>query len=432
MSFISDLLGGQKATPGSYQANEQQFNQTMANQNANINALQTQAAGGGPSVAEAMLKNAQNATAANANALAAGARGNNPGMALRQAMQSNAQGGQQAAAQAVVGRQQEQLNAQQLLGGAINTQMGQIVQGSQANADRTAQVQNANAGRSQSAAGGAIGAIGGLMGLADGGEIPSSPGLNLSADVAKSPFGDLGKKKQGGGGEEGGGGGGGGGIGKLAMLLAEGSGYIPSSSSLNLSSDVAASPFGDLGKKKKKGGEDSKQPEAPYSAGPVVAAGNATSGPAVVGLPTAAPWDKPAQYSGAQFGPQTLAQAGPQSMAGKLLAGIGSMGQKVGQAGMTIGKGIIAQPQAMANDAQTLASMFASGGQAKPRDMKNGGHVPGKAKVPGPVNSYKNDVVPAVLSPKEIVLPRSVTLADNAPEKAAAFVRAIQARKGKK
>jgi hypothetical protein len=56
-----------------------------------------------------------------------------------------------------------------------------------------------------------------------------------------------------------------------------------------------------------------------------------------------------------------------------------------------------------------------------------GGHVPGQAKVSG--DSIKNDVVPAMLSPKEIVLPRSVTLADDAPQKAAEFVSSIKAQK---
>lgn len=54
--------------------------------------------------------------------------------------------------------------------------------------------------------------------------------------------------------------------------------------------------------------------------------------------------------------------------------------------------------------------------------------VPGKAKVAG--NSYANDNVPAILSPKEIVLPRSVTMAKDAPEKAKAFVAAILAKNG--
>jgi hypothetical protein len=65
-------------------------------------------------------------------------------------------------------------------------------------------------------------------------------------------------------------------------------------------------------------------------------------------------------------------------------------------------------------------AMMAQGGMAV---------VPGQAKVSG--DSLKNDTVPALLSPKEIVLPRSVTLAKDAPAKAAEFVRAILAKKGR-
>lgn len=60
--------------------------------------------------------------------------------------------------------------------------------------------------------------------------------------------------------------------------------------------------------------------------------------------------------------------------------------------------------------------------------MEKGGKVPGEAKVKG--DSLKNDVVDAKLSPKEIVLPRSVTLSKNAPDKAREFVAAILAKNG--
>jgi hypothetical protein len=53
-----------------------------------------------------------------------------------------------------------------------------------------------------------------------------------------------------------------------------------------------------------------------------------------------------------------------------------------------------------------------------------GGKVPGKGKVPG--DNYKNDTVPARLSPKEIVIPRSISMSDDAPEKAKRFVQNIK------
>lgn len=62
--------------------------------------------------------------------------------------------------------------------------------------------------------------------------------------------------------------------------------------------------------------------------------------------------------------------------------------------------------------------------------MKGGGQVPGHAQVAG--DSPKNDTVPAVLSPQEIVIPREIVMHANAPELAAKFVADILAKKGKK
>jgi hypothetical protein len=64
--------------------------------------------------------------------------------------------------------------------------------------------------------------------------------------------------------------------------------------------------------------------------------------------------------------------------------------------------------------------------------LKKGGHVPGKAPVPGPVNNYKNDVVDAKLSPGEIVIPNKITKGPNPVGDAAKFVQALIAKRGKK
>lgn len=61
-------------------------------------------------------------------------------------------------------------------------------------------------------------------------------------------------------------------------------------------------------------------------------------------------------------------------------------------------------------------------------DYREGGQVPGDPKVMR--DSERNDVVPAKLSPKEIVLPISVTQAKNAPEEAAKFVARELAKRG--
>lgn len=64
------------------------------------------------------------------------------------------------------------------------------------------------------------------------------------------------------------------------------------------------------------------------------------------------------------------------------------------------------------------------GADAAALALSRGGKVPGRAVVPG--NSPKNDTVQGVLSPGEVVLPRTVA---NDPDRAAAFVRAIQRKK---
>jgi len=56
-----------------------------------------------------------------------------------------------------------------------------------------------------------------------------------------------------------------------------------------------------------------------------------------------------------------------------------------------------------------------------------GGEIKGRAKFDGDTRS--NDTVPAMLSPGEIVLPRSVAQAEDAPQKAEKFVEAIKSRK---
>lgn len=63
-----------------------------------------------------------------------------------------------------------------------------------------------------------------------------------------------------------------------------------------------------------------------------------------------------------------------------------------------------------------------------PLTAAKGKVVPGKAKVKG--DSLKNDTVKAMLSPGEIVLPRSIATHPDAPAQAAEFVRAIQAKQG--
>lgn len=73
-----------------------------------------------------------------------------------------------------------------------------------------------------------------------------------------------------------------------------------------------------------------------------------------------------------------------------------------------------------------LATM-ATGGK-KPVAAAHGGVIPGRARVHG--DSPENDTVPALLSPGEVVIPRSIAQADDAPERTAAFIEALKKRKG--
>jgi hypothetical protein len=72
----------------------------------------------------------------------------------------------------------------------------------------------------------------------------------------------------------------------------------------------------------------------------------------------------------------------------------------------------------------TVPTLWARGGQI---DFRVGGNVPGRARVQG--DSEQNDTVPALVSPGEIVLPRSVAQAPDAEQEAADFVSAIKNRR---
>lgn len=67
---------------------------------------------------------------------------------------------------------------------------------------------------------------------------------------------------------------------------------------------------------------------------------------------------------------------------------------------------------------------YAEGGEVHDHElcMKVGGQVPGQDNAPLQQDSEANDTVPAKLSPHEIVLPRSVAQAPNAPQAASQFV----------
>lgn len=91
--------------------------------------------------------------------------------------------------------------------------------------------------------------------------------------------------------------------------------------------------------------------------------------------------------------------------------------------------GIITQDMPMS--AGGYIQKYCMGGPAMSQggmSMKQGGHVPGKAQVPG--DSTQNDTVHAKLSPGEFVVPRSVV--QNHPEDIASLLQAMRQMRGTK
>jgi hypothetical protein len=108
------------------------------------------------------------------------------------------------------------------------------------------------------------------------------------------------------------------------------------------------------------------------------------------------------------------------STAGGILGGAA----KIATLGLSSGGPSMAAQTFSQGPESGAGSYSAYGNIGVPMPFREGGPVPGAAPVAG--DSPKNDIVPAELSPGEIVIPRSVAQAEDAPERAAAFVRAIR------
>lgn len=119
----------------------------VGNRNAYIGSLEQQAAGNGPSAARGLMQQATDKGMRNATAMAqgAGGRGVNMGAALRNAQGTGAAMQMQNSQNMGIMRNQEQLQAQQMLGGAINAGIGQDNQMSQFNANQMNQMEVARA-----------------------------------------------------------------------------------------------------------------------------------------------------------------------------------------------------------------------------------------------------------------------------------------------
>lgn len=128
-----------------------------------------------------------------------------------------------------------------------------------------------------------------------------------------------------------------------------------------------------------------------------------------------------AGVSGSQANAAQSATNSNNAMTGALLGAAGTIGGAMvgGPAGAAVGSQLaktVAPKPTMANNNASAGinaahggyMCYADGGVTHDHDicMKLGGHVGGEAQVPG--DSEQNDTVPAMLSPGELVIPRSV------------------------
>jgi len=112
---------GPTATYGGAQLNAGQYNNTFNQQQALANQLTAQSQGQGPSLAQVTADQQRNQNMQQAAAVLGSQRGSsNPALAQRALMDAQANAGQQAAQQAVLGRTQEALAAQGQLGNTLS------------------------------------------------------------------------------------------------------------------------------------------------------------------------------------------------------------------------------------------------------------------------------------------------------------------------
>ena len=139
---------GNVANAGTAQIATGQSNNILGGQLQNINQLNAQAQGQGPSLAQQQAQQQSQANIAANMATIGSQRGSaNSALGLRQAGEAAAQANQQSVQAGVMGRTAEEMNAQQQLAGALGQTQGQVQQGAQAQAQlgQQASLQNAQA-----------------------------------------------------------------------------------------------------------------------------------------------------------------------------------------------------------------------------------------------------------------------------------------------
>jgi len=385
-------------------------NQGIQNQESALGQMLTaQANGGGPNPALAQL---QQTTAANNNQAQgqiASTRGINPALAAKMGANIGAENNQQAAGQAATLRAQQMLAAQSQLGGILGQQAGQNIAGQQAatgligtagglqgqqnqlnqqtaaqNAANQLGAQQIAAGLSSQDSAAGAGILGGIfqgagaaagLGKAAGGVIPG-----YADGTPDAPVPDINPQPQGG-------------TSPLHMYMA------------GLDSSYLKPPTANISPGKLQG----PPPNAMYGSGSDPAAGQLSSKMLGINQPL-----DPAAIMRNGTSPSTV-----QQRAG---AGLEQMGNAMMQGNPAGAYNRFAQMHLAGSGA--ASPMMANGGSIFTAD----GGVPGEASVKG--DSKKNDKVPAMLSPGEIVIPRSIAQSPDAAKKSHDFVQHLMQRSG--
>lgn len=408
----SGIMGLGQFQSDAYRANAAAFGPDAAEQQY-IQGLQNAVAGNGPSVAEQQMMRGLDQSNAQAQSMAASQRGISPALAARLAAQQQSAMNQSTNANAAQLRAEEQMNARNSLGQGLQSLRAGRMGLENLNAGNYNYAQGLNLQGYANAAGHRADFMGGLMNSI-------------------------------GGGMQGGGGGGGGGMmSMMGSMGGAGGGEIPDPGSMNKTPNIpqlaAVTAAYNVQKEGKKGGKPGEEKKAGFNGEKAPYGGDMSSGSG----------NMSPMANGASFGQRGMAMGGEvpaASKAGQFLAqpvqqmGFGGTIRSIARPFMRGGGNVRVQEQPMQVTPMPrgIAVKGQQPGQPRtamvpnkaPVGFDNGGVVPGTAKVAG--DSLKNDKVPALLSPKEIVLPRSVTLAEDAPARAAEFVAAVKARQSAK
>lgn len=377
----------------------------LGNQNQVYGQLQNIASGTGPNPAQAALNQATGNNISSQAALMGSARGvgANPGLIARQAALQGGSLQQQAVGQAATMQAQQQLGAIQAAGALANQQAQQQAQGVMGY-NQAAQSEQANllgAGASQNNAnvqmqnsindvnskiaagnqkgqqdmfGNLVGAAGKAAMLAKGGAVPGYDiGGPVAPDVRTAPVSNVGN-------------------------------FLFGSAPKPFAYDPGANLMGTPG-----------EPPSALAQGSQ-AAGNALGS----GLKKL--------FGGSGGGSTELAGGAMDNMGG----GAGAMDSLGGEgaAAMFAAKGGKVPAKVSPGEVYIPPQQVKKVAQGKEAPLKAGEKIKGKARVKG--DSYENDTVSKQLESGGIVLPRSVTTAKDAPQKAAEFVAAILAKQNLK